>query len=63
MYFVECLLLTLGKVYFFFSFFHQIFCGVFLPYIDRNVPFFAQLSKCLIYLLDLVHLIEFIQII
>jgi hypothetical protein len=36
--FVECLLLTLGKLYIF-PFFTKLFCGVFLQYIDLYVQF------------------------
>jgi hypothetical protein len=39
-YFAECHFWTLGKVYFYFFYFpNQIFCGVFLHYIDLHVPF------------------------
>jgi hypothetical protein len=38
--FAECHLLTLGKVYFhFFYFVSQIFCGMFLHYVDLHVSF------------------------
>jgi hypothetical protein len=38
-YFAECPRMTLGKVYFVFSFSNQTFCGMFLHYIDLHVPF------------------------
>jgi hypothetical protein len=38
--FVECHLLTLGKVYFhFLNFVSQTFCGMFLHYVDLHVSF------------------------
>jgi hypothetical protein len=38
--FAECHLWTLGKVHFYFFYFsYQIFCGMFLHYIDLHVPF------------------------
>jgi hypothetical protein len=45
-YFDECPSLTLGKKYLhFFLFFHQIFCGVFLQYIDLQVSIFGTIIK------------------
>ena len=38
--FAECPMQTLGKAYFYFFYFgHQTFCGVFLHYVDLQVPF------------------------
>jgi hypothetical protein len=44
--FAECLSLTLGKVYFYFSFFfHQTFSTMFLHYIDLHVPFWHNYQR------------------
>jgi tRNA 2-selenouridine synthase SelU len=38
--FAECPRWTLGKVYFYFYFANQTFCGMFLHYVDLHVPFY-----------------------
>jgi hypothetical protein len=44
--FTECLLWTLGKTYFyFFNFGNQIFCGMFLHYVDLHVPFWDNYNR------------------
>jgi hypothetical protein len=44
--FTECLLWTLGKVYFYFFYFgHQTFCGMFLHYVDLHVPFWDNYNS------------------
>jgi hypothetical protein len=59
---VECLFLTLVKVYLFSLFSPNIFYYV-QTVSEPTCLVLAQLSKCLLYLLDLVHLIEFLWII
>jgi hypothetical protein len=58
--FAECLLLAVAKFIWFFC--PQLFYGV--PTVSGPTSsILAHLSKCLLYLLDLVHLIEFLRII
>jgi hypothetical protein len=44
--FAECLIQTLGKVYFyFFDFVSQTFCGMFLHYVDLHVSFVDNYNR------------------
>jgi hypothetical protein len=44
--FTECLLWTLGKIYFYFlNFVHQTFCGMFLQYVDLHVSFVDNYNR------------------
>jgi hypothetical protein len=44
--FIECLLWTLGKAYFYFlDFVHQTFCGMFLHYVDLHVSFVDNYNR------------------
>ena len=44
--FTECLIQTLGKVYFyFFDFVSQTFCGMFLHYVDLHVSFVDNYNR------------------
>jgi hypothetical protein len=53
---------TLGKVYlFFFIFGNQTFCGVFLHYVDLQVPFWYN-YKSVFYLVRLFEFLRKIQI-
>jgi hypothetical protein len=44
--FTECILWTLGKVYFyFFNFGNQTFCGMFLHYVDLHISFWDNYNR------------------